>query len=232
LIESCISVLDLLEERRAELRERETRLDQIAEEEQRRQSATLRLRRDKSRLLRQLEDKIEVHQQIAAELQQAAAALETLIGSLDGVAASSADRAGLLPGLDNHRGLLPWPAQGKLVQRFGRKRHPRFGTTTISNGILLDLPAGSTAAAVYFGTVVYNDWLHGYGNLVIVSHGGESYSLYAHLDSSIVAVGDWLNKGDPLAYTGSSGSLTGPGLYFELRIRGEPVDPLRWLERR
>jgi septal ring factor EnvC (AmiA/AmiB activator) len=232
LIESCISILELLEQRRAELRQREIRLDQITEEEQRRQSATLRLRRDKSGLLRQLEQRIGAHQQIAAELEQAAAALEKLLGSLDGGQAPPADRASLLPGLDNHRGLLPWPAAGKLTERFGRKRHPRFGTTTISNGILLGLPSGSTAAAVYFGTVVYDDWLHGYGNLVIVSHGGESYSLYAHLTSSSVALGEWLNKGDQLGYTGSSGSLTGPGLYFELRIRGEPVDPLTWLERR
>ncbi len=232
LIQSCVSILDLLEQRRVELHEHESRLEQITEEEQRRQSATLRLRRDKSRLLGQLEARIEIHQQIAADLEQSAAALEALVGSLDGNEASAADRANLLPGLDKHRGLLPWPAQGTVARRFGRQRHPRFGTTTISNGIQLDIPEGSAATAVYFGTVVYNDWLHGYGNLVIVSHGGESYSLYAHLISSTVALGEWLNKGDLLGYSGASGSLTGPALYFELRIGGEPVDPLRWLERR
>ncbi len=232
LIQSCLATIETLEQRRAELRENEIRLEQIEEEQQRRQSATLRLRRDKSRLLGQLETDIEVHQRIAADLEQAAGALEDLLGSLDGDAATAADGARLLPGLDNHRGLLPWPGAGRLTGRFGRKRHPRFGTTTISNGILLSLPSGSRAAAVYFGTVVYNDWLHGYGNLVIVSHGGESYSLYAHLESSIVTMGDWVNKGDQLGYTGSSGSLAGPVLYFELRIGGEPVDPLQWLEKR
>jgi septal ring factor EnvC (AmiA/AmiB activator) len=232
LIETCLAIVEALEQRRARLRESEARLAQIEEEQQRRQSATLRLRRDKLRLLEQLESDIEVHQRIAADLEQAAGALEKLIGSLDGEAAAAADRARLLPGLDNHRGLLPWPGTGRLTGRFGRQRHPKFGTTTISNGILIGLPSGSRACAVYFGTVVYNDWLHGYGNLVIVSHGGESYSLYGHLESSTVAQGDWVNKGDRLGSTGSSGALSGPSLYFELRIDGEPVDPLQWLEKR
>lgn len=230
LIESCVSTLEQLEQRRTDLREREERLAKITEEEQRRQASSLRLRRDRKRLFDQLGGRIEVHQRIASDLEQSARALEALFDSLEGGSASAGDRARLLPGLDHHRGLLPWPAEGRLAGQFGRKRHPRFGTTTISNGILLDLPAGSPAVAVYFGTVVYDDWLHGYGNLVIVSHGGESYSLYAHLQSSLVAVSDWLNKGDLLGYSGVSGSLSGPALYFELRIGGEPVDPLRWLE--
>jgi len=231
LIQACLQTLDELERQRAELAEHESRLAKNAEEAERRQEALLRLRKDKGRLLRQLEASIEVHQRIAAELEQAAGNLETLFGTLDGAATTAADRARLLPGLDRHRGLLPWPARGKIVGRYGRKRHPRFGTTTISNGIVLDLPAGTPANAVYFGSVVYNDWLHGYGKLVILNHGGESYSLYAHLESSFVTVGDWLNKGDRLGATGASGSLGGPALYFELRIGGEPVDPLRWLER-
>lgn len=231
LIQGCLATLEQLDLGRAELRAREERRAQIAAEEERREAATVRLRRDKARLVGNLEQNIEVHRDIASGLDQAAERLERVIGALDGEAAAS-DRARLLPGLDNHRGLLPWPAAGRLTGRFGRKRHPKFGTTTISNGILLDVPTGSPAAAVYFGTVVYDDWLHGYGNLVIVNHGGDSYSLYAHLESSAVAVGEWVNKGDRVGATGASGSLSGPALYFELRIRGEPVDPLKWLESR
>jgi len=233
LIDSCLETLDQLEQRQAELAESEASLAQITAEEERRQQSSLRLRRDKTRVLRRLETRIETQQQITAGLESSARGLEELIETLrQGVTVPLEVRAGLLPGLDYHRGLLPWPAAGRLVGRFGRKRHPRFGTTTISNGILLELSAGSPAAAVYFGTVVYDDWLHGYGNLVIVNHGGESYSLYAHLDRSAVEMGDWLNKGDLLGYSGSSGSLSGPALYFELRIGSEPVDPLKWLERR
>lgn len=232
LIRGCLATLAQLERGRAELHTREEQLARITAEEQRREASTERLRRDKARLVGQLEEKIGAHREIAAELDLAAERLEQVIGSLDGDAAAAADRARLLPGLDNYRGLLPWPAAGAVSGRFGRKRHPRFGTTTISNGILIDVPPGSRAAAVYFGAVVYDDWLHGYGNLVILSHGGDSYSLYAHLQSSAVSVGEWVNKGDRVGATGASGSLSGPALYFELRIRGEPVDPLKWLEKR
>lgn len=225
LIHGCLDTLEQLDLNRAELRGREERRAQITAEEERREAATVRLRRDKARLVGTLEENIEVHRDIASGLDRAAERLERVIGALDGDAAAASDRARLLPGLDNHRGLLPWPAAGKLTGRFGRKRHPKFGTTTISNGILLDVPAGSQAAAVYFGTVAYDDWLHGYGNLVIVNHGDGWLSYYAHLTEIVVENGQEVRQGELLGGAGTTGYSTGPHLHFELRYGGRPVDP-------
>ena len=130
------------------------------------------------------------------------------------------------------RGKLPWPAKGTLASGFGRQEHPRFHTVTFNRGIEIAAPQGRDIVAVAEGTAIYADWFKGYGRLVILDHGGGYFTLYAHCADLLVKSGDAVPGGQVIAKVGDSGSLEGPQLYFELRHKGKPQDPLAWLQSR
>jgi septal ring factor EnvC (AmiA/AmiB activator) len=127
------------------------------------------------------------------------------------------------------RGKLPWPASGTLASTFGRQEHPRFHTVTFNRGIEISAPQGRDVVAVAGGTVIYADWFKGYGRLAILDHGGGYFTLYAHASDLLVKAGDSVAGGQAIAKVGDSGSPEGPQLYFELRHKGKPQDPLAWL---
>lgn len=127
------------------------------------------------------------------------------------------------------RGKLPWPASGALASTFGRQEHPRFHTVTFNRGIEISAPQGREIVAVADGSVIYADWFKGYGRLVILDHGSGYFTLYAHASDLMVKSGDSVGGGQAIARVGDSGSLEGPQLYFELRHKGKPQDPLVWL---
>jgi murein DD-endopeptidase MepM/ murein hydrolase activator NlpD len=118
------------------------------------------------------------------------------------------------------------------VAGFGAQVHPRFGTRTFKSGVDIEASDGTDVRAVYAGHVVYSGWFKGYGNLVILDHGHEYFTLYAHLTDVAVKEGDDVRQGQRLAGVGDSGSLAGPRLYFEVRYQGKPQDPEQWLRHR
>ncbi len=125
-------------------------------------------------------------------------------------------------------GGLGWPASGDLLARYGG----RLPDGRTSSGVLIGAPAGSTVTAVADGTVVFSEWMTGYGLILIVDHGNGYMSLYAHNESLLRDAGDRVRRGDAVAKVGSSGGHGRPALYFELRRNGQPVDPGTWLQRR
>src|SRR5512132_1496138 len=135
-------------------------------------------------------------------------------------------------GLGAMRGRLEWPAAGRVVEEYGMRVNPRFGTKTFRNGIDIDAVEGSNVHAVYPGHVLYTGWFRGYGNLIIVDHGNEYYTLYAHVADMKVAEGDDVRQGHVIGTVGDTGSLQGPRLYFEVRYQGKPQDPAQWLRPR
>ncbi|MBP2670375.1 MAG: exported protein of unknown function [candidate division NC10 bacterium] len=130
------------------------------------------------------------------------------------------------------RGKLPWPASGALASTFGRQQHPRYNTVTFNRGIEITAPLGRDIVAVAEGTAIYADWFKGYGRLVILDHGSGYFTLYAHASDILIKAGDAVSGGQVIAKVGDSGSLEGPQLYFELRHKGKPQDPLAWLRSR
>src|SRR5262245_64091141 len=130
------------------------------------------------------------------------------------------------------RGRLAWPADGRVVGEYGAQVNPRFGTKTFRNGIDIDVAEGTSITAVAPGQVLYTGWFRGYGNLIIVDHGGEYYTLYAHASNIRVAEGDEVKQGQAIGTVGETGSLQGPRLYFEVRHGGRPQDPAQWLRPR
>jgi murein hydrolase activator len=135
-------------------------------------------------------------------------------------------------GLGAMRGRLEWPAPGRVVEEYGMRVNPRFGTKTFRNGIDIDAGEGSNVHVVFPGHVLYTGWFRGYGNLIIVDHGSEYYTLYAHVADTKVAEGEDVRQGQVIGTVGDTGSLQGPRLYFEVRYQGKPQDPAQWLRPR
>jgi septal ring factor EnvC (AmiA/AmiB activator) len=129
------------------------------------------------------------------------------------------------------KGKLPWPVAGKVITRFGIE--PYLNTRTMNNGIEIAPPKDDIVVhAIHPGKVVYADYFQGYGNLLIVDHGMNYYSLYGHCDEFFVAKGDFVRAEQPIAMAGDLGSLKGVNLYLEIRYKSRPLDPLQWLKRR
>lgn len=122
---------------------------------------------------------------------------------------------------------LPPPVQGQVLGRFGAER-PDGG---IWRGIVLRAPEGTAVRPVSAGRVVYANWLNGFGNLLIVDHGEGYLSVYAYNQSLLKKVGERVGPGDTIARVGATGGQVEPGLYFEIRHDGTPVNPLIWLAR-
>lgn len=125
-------------------------------------------------------------------------------------------------------GGLGWPVSGSLLTPYGGKLPDGRSST----GILIGAAAGTPVKAVADGTVVFAEWMTGYGMLLIVDHGNGYMSLYAHNDGLLKSVGNTVRRGDTVASVGNSGGQGRSGLYFELRQNGTPVNPTTWLQRR
>jgi septal ring factor EnvC (AmiA/AmiB activator) len=131
------------------------------------------------------------------------------------------------------KGHLNWPLSGKIITRFGLERHPVFNTITLNNGIEIAPPKDSALVqAIHPGKVVWADYFQGYGNLLIIDHGMNYYSLYGHCAEFLVSKGDFIREEQPIAVAGDSGSLKGLCLYLEIRYKTKPLNPLQWLKKR
>jgi septal ring factor EnvC (AmiA/AmiB activator) len=126
------------------------------------------------------------------------------------------------------RGKLRLPAKGELANRFGT---PREDGGTTWKGLFIRAPQGEEVKAVAPGKVVFSDWMRGFGNLLIVDHGGEYLSIYGNNEALFKQAGENVGSGDVLGKVGNSGGNPETGLYFELRHQGKPFDPLSWVKR-
>ena len=123
----------------------------------------------------------------------------------------------------SQKGKLHWPVKGRLWKRFGSARKSgRY------DGVVISAKEGSSIRSISHGRVVYADWLRGYGLLIIVDHGANYLSLYAFNESLYKGVGDWVNAGESIATVGLSGGQSKAGLYFSIRKKGKPVNPIHW----
>lgn len=139
---------------------------------------------------------------------------------------AEADNASLAPGKGLSKNVR-WPIRGAVMARFGTDR-PEGG---VWRGILVRANTGAPVQAIGGGTVVYSNWLRGFGNLLIVDHGQEYLSVYAYNQSLLKQVGDTVRAGDTVALAGSTGGQVDSALYFEIRHRGAAVDPIAYLAR-
>lgn len=125
------------------------------------------------------------------------------------------------------KGHLNLPVRGELVSRFGS---PRSGENIIWKGLFIRSPSGNAVKAIADGRIVFADWFRGFGNLLIIDHGNNYMSLYGNNETIYKQVGEVILSGDTIATVGGSGGNLDSGLYFELRYKGKPIDPLAWVK--
>jgi murein DD-endopeptidase MepM/ murein hydrolase activator NlpD len=126
-------------------------------------------------------------------------------------------------------GSLGWPVSGPVVSPFGWRIHPILGYRKFHTGIDIAVGYGVPIASSAAGTVIYASWMGGYGNVIIVDHGDGLSTLYAHQSSLAVGTGARVARGQTIGYVGSTGFSTGPHLHYEVRVNGNPVDPMGYL---
>ncbi|HEX8786800.1 MAG TPA: peptidoglycan DD-metalloendopeptidase family protein, partial [Telluria sp.] len=124
------------------------------------------------------------------------------------------------------RGRLPAPIAGKVAAKFGAKR----GDGPAWRGMFIKAPEGTEVHAVAAGRVVFANWMRGWGNVIIVNHGGEYLSIYGFNQTLLKQAGDAVKAGEIIANAGSTGGNEESGLYFELRHLGKPIDPAGWVK--
>jgi septal ring factor EnvC (AmiA/AmiB activator) len=218
------SIADLAATRR-DLEARSERLQTLRDDTARAREEADRAAQARDALIRDIDRRRDLNAELAGELVLAHEKLQTtLLDLAGGVPTVPAADLPLVP----FRGDLDWPVGGTIARRFAPAATAR---TAASNGIEIAAPEASPVLAIHEGTVAFADPFAGFGNLVILDHGGRTYSVYAHLLEIAVEKGDRVDRRQQVGSVGLSPA--GPaGLYFELRIDGRPVDPLQWLKPR
>ncbi|WP_425506096.1 murein hydrolase activator EnvC family protein [Stenotrophomonas tumulicola] len=259
-IHALTTDLEELDTLQVQIRERQQQLQATREQQKQQASALAGDRRQREKAVAALDERFKDRSEREKALGQDAKALETLLANLRAAAAraeaerraaarrAAAEKAAADKAVAEGRtppratkvppavasapapkvGGLGWPLSGNLLARYGGKLPD--GRT--SSGVLIGAPAGSSVTAVADGTVVFSDWMTGYGMILIVDHGNGYMSLYAHNDTLLKDAGASVKRGDALAKVGNSGGQGVTALYFELRRGGQPVNPDSWLQRR
>ncbi|HVP56628.1 MAG TPA: peptidoglycan DD-metalloendopeptidase family protein [bacterium] len=220
-VEAKQVLVDHIEEKRAKLEETET---EVAEETQ-----NLSAKKDeRDALVARLKDKRYYYENKARELQEASRNLEETLGKLEAGRSAAPSEGGSFAAL---AGRLVWPCEGEVITDFGVETQPKFGTIIKNNGIDIKASEGTFVRAVAAGTVSYAGALTGYGNAVILDHGGGYYTLYGRLESVVVQVGYQVAQGDRLGFVGETSAPEGAVLHFEIRQGKKALDPQAWLLR-
>ena len=218
--------LDALRQERAKLEEELRALQARETEAVEAGAAAERALASRGALMAQIDARRDLNAQLAGELQLARDQLQQQMASADARGSVDAVPIPLAP----FRGALDWPVPGRVTGRFGQ-RGGRFGEPTVSNGIEITAPEGTPVRAVHAGTVSYADEFTGFGNLVIVDHGANTYSLYGYLSSITAGRGTLVEASGEVGRVGTAPA--GPAaLYLEIRVDGRSVDPVQWLKPR
>jgi murein DD-endopeptidase MepM/ murein hydrolase activator NlpD len=196
----------------------------------------------RQRVAEELESQAAEHEAVLADLesdeQRYAAAIDALEAESDEIEDRLADLAaqqrrgeptGSSAGAGTpagSSGSFQWPVNGPVTSGFGYRTHPVLGTQRLHAGVDFGAATGTPIVAATDGTVVSAGWQGGYGNAVIIDHGGGEATLYGHQSRLAVSSGASVSRGQIIGYVGSTGMSTGPHLHFELRINGVPTDPM------
>jgi len=213
--------LDELKKTRITLEERRRRFEMLRAKAQSAEAALARAVKARNDLIRDIDARRDLNAQLAGELQSAHQRLQLTMRDL----ATAPAEAASLP-IRPFRGDLDWP-----VAATASRRSTRSASSTASAGIDITAAEGATVSAVHEGVVAFADAFGGFGNLVIVDHGGQSFSLYGNLLEMAVAKGARVERGETVGTVGPAPAGP-PELHFELRIDGQSVDPLQWLRKR
>lgn len=219
-IEDSLKVLNSLEQ--DQIKESEE-LEKVLAQKKAEQQVLIATKNQREVLLAELSKEYSSKKEQLNQLKQSEHKLQQLIMTLQKTIDDFPFEAGPSKPFHNLRGQLPWPIRGKLIKKFGSTRGDRKW-----DGVLIGSQEGIKVHAVTRGRVVYADWLRGYGLLTILDHGKGYMTLYAFNQSLYKEVGEWVDAGEVIATVGKSGGRGQSGLYFGIRKKGKPVDPVKW----
>jgi septal ring factor EnvC (AmiA/AmiB activator) len=171
----------------------------------------------KRTLLKAIQNQKVVYHKLIGELEERGKDLQALVDKLEREKGTFAYGT---PRYEYPKGKLIPPVQGKVISSFKERGQ---------NGIEIKAPMGTEVRAVLSGKILYADWFKGFGNLVIIDHGDHTFTVSAYCSELLKKAGDMVSQGETIALVGSTGSLKGPCLYFEIRHRGKPQDPMNWI---
>ncbi|MCG8670280.1 MAG: peptidoglycan DD-metalloendopeptidase family protein [Pseudomonadales bacterium] len=154
--------------------------------------------------------------------------LENLLKAVQETLADLPAQIGDTTPFAKRQGKMSWPSKGRIARSFRSKRKD---SNLRWNGVVIRTTEGASVKSIHRGRVVFSDWMRGFGLITIIDHGDSNYTLYGQNESLLKEPGDWVEAGEVIAYSGSSGGQSRPGLYFEIRRNGKPVNPTKWCRR-
>lgn len=224
-IDAFIGAIRGLEEKERQLRDLRTELQRQEEKVRLTERTIQEKKKEREVLLTAVRSEKSSYEKMLRELQEASRRLRDVLKKLE---EKDTYEARGFPGL---KGRLSWPVSGKVAVPYGSQKDPRFNTPVFRNGVYIKAEE-EQVRSVHGGKVVFADWFKGYGNLLILNHGEGYHTLYANLAEIFFKVGDIIKIHDVVGRAGESGILNAPSLYFEIRYKGKPLDPMQWLKRR
>ena len=181
----------------------------------------------KAAILGEIQRKKKLSQAALASLQESAKALDDTLAAMGLKGSAALDDTSFL----RQKGRLDKPVRGKIISRYGKTRTGDYKSFTFQSGIDIKVERGEPVRSVFKGEVMFAQWLKGYGNLVIINHGDNYYTLYAHVEEVFKKKGERVDTGEVIATAGDTGSIKGLFLHFEVRHHGKPVNPMTWLKK-
>ena len=187
-------------------------------------------RKTRARLLADIRSQKALELAAIESLGQSAKALDQKIDSLGKIIDAGTPRGKISqPPFSTQKGLLIMPVRGRIVSLFGSYRNRKFNVKNFRSGIGIQTEKGEPVKAVFGGRILYSNWFRGYGNMVIIDHNDNFYTVYAHLDEMFKFKDEIVETGEVIATAGDTASLVGPNLHFEVRHHGKSLDPIKWL---
>lgn len=224
--------LELLEKLKQDAAEINSRKEQLAAEMKEIKATQTELEAKKAKVNKLREQRAYMLYKAQEEEQSSQEEYERLLAISENIASmlrNMENAGGGAPAGQGGTGQFMWPCNGPITSYYGWRTHPIFGTTKYHSGMDIAVDSGTPIHAADSGTIVYSGWLGGYGNCVMIDHGGGLVTLYAHNSALNVGEGQYVSKGTVVAYAGSTGYSTGPHCHFEVRLHGELTEPLNYL---
>jgi murein hydrolase activator len=227
-INSINDKVNLVDQLKTSIQTETESLEKLKQRQLEKKEELLAYRESRNLILGRLQDDIRIKGEELKSLREHEQKLAALLNKLDKSRKDTALFGDMQP-FESFKGKLEWPTNGKILVSFGSQR--RKGTSLKWQGVKISARSGDDVRAIHNGKVIFADWFRNLGLLVIIDHDNGYMSLYGYNQGLLKKPGDWVLAGEPVAHVGDSGGQTTPGVYFEIRYQGNPLNPALWCKK-